>query len=145
MESQYPVIVASQGDPQKLGSAVTYARRYSLMALLGIAGEDNDGTTTSEKPERKERVGKKSGPAPEIVEPPMPGRKFASESQRRDLMAALDNIASIQPDFTEGSKDDQKKARLWYLGRIVGRKLETTAELTVEECDTCIAQAREEA
>lgn len=30
-------------DPQGLGSAVTYARRYSLMAILGIPAEDDDG------------------------------------------------------------------------------------------------------
>ena len=30
-------------DPQRVGSAVTYARRYSLMATLGIAAEDDDG------------------------------------------------------------------------------------------------------
>lgn len=29
-------------DPQALGSAVTYARRYSLSAIAGIAGEEDD-------------------------------------------------------------------------------------------------------
>lgn len=29
-------------DPQKFGSAVTYHRRYALMALLGIVGSDED-------------------------------------------------------------------------------------------------------
>jgi hypothetical protein len=38
----YP-ITAVKTDPQGIGSAVTYARRYSLMALLGIAAEDDDG------------------------------------------------------------------------------------------------------
>lgn len=28
--------------PQTAGSAITYARRYSLMAILGVAGEDED-------------------------------------------------------------------------------------------------------
>lgn len=28
--------------PQTAGSAITYARRYSLMALLGVAGEEED-------------------------------------------------------------------------------------------------------
>jgi hypothetical protein len=30
-------------DPQAVGSAITYARRYGLMALLALAGEDDDG------------------------------------------------------------------------------------------------------
>jgi len=34
---------------QAFGSALTYARRYSLMAALGIAGEDDDGNDASGK------------------------------------------------------------------------------------------------
>lgn len=30
-------------DAQKMGSAITYIRRYSLMAAFGFAGEDDDG------------------------------------------------------------------------------------------------------
>jgi hypothetical protein len=30
-------------DPQGIGSAITYARRYSLQAIVGIAPEDDDG------------------------------------------------------------------------------------------------------
>lgn len=37
-----PLIVA-KNDMQGLGSAMTYARRYGLMALAGIAPEDDDG------------------------------------------------------------------------------------------------------
>ena len=32
-------------DPQMIGSCITYARRYSLMAMVGIAPEDDDGET----------------------------------------------------------------------------------------------------
>ncbi len=32
----------SRPDPQAVGSAITYARRYSLMALVGVAPEDDD-------------------------------------------------------------------------------------------------------
>lgn len=32
-----------KSDPQAEGSALTYARRYAAMALLGIAPEDDDG------------------------------------------------------------------------------------------------------
>lgn len=36
-------------DPQGAGSALTYARRYSLAAMLGIAQEDDDGNTACGK------------------------------------------------------------------------------------------------
>jgi len=33
-------------DPQAAGSAITYARRYSLMSIAGIPAEDDDGNAT---------------------------------------------------------------------------------------------------
>ena len=35
-------------DPQGFGSALTYARRYSLMAACGIAAEEDDGNKATE-------------------------------------------------------------------------------------------------
>jgi len=40
-----------QNDPQKLGSAITYFRRYTLQSLLGLQAEDDDGNKA--KPEAK--------------------------------------------------------------------------------------------
>lgn len=37
-----------QDTPQGLGSALTYARRYSLAAMVGVAPEDDDGNAASE-------------------------------------------------------------------------------------------------
>jgi hypothetical protein len=34
-------------DPQKLGSAITYYRRYTLQSLLGLQAEDDDGNIAS--------------------------------------------------------------------------------------------------
>lgn len=43
-------VPASKQDPQGYGSALTYARRYSLMAACGIAPEDDDGNAATSKP-----------------------------------------------------------------------------------------------
>ena len=40
-------VPAVKQDPQGYGSAITYARRYSLMAACGIAPEDDDGNAAS--------------------------------------------------------------------------------------------------
>lgn len=42
---EYPVTAVKQNDPQAEGSGLTYARRYALMALVGIAPEDDDAET----------------------------------------------------------------------------------------------------
>lgn len=43
-------VPASKQDAQGYGSALTYARRYSLQAACGIAPEDDDGNAASRKP-----------------------------------------------------------------------------------------------
>lgn len=45
--SHAPIISKEPGDPQKFGGALTYQRRYSLLALLGLAPEDDDGNEAS--------------------------------------------------------------------------------------------------
>ena len=40
-------VPASKQDPQMYGSALSYCRRYSLMAACGIAAEDDDGDAAS--------------------------------------------------------------------------------------------------
>ena len=50
-------VPAAKQDPQGYGSALTYARRYSLMAACGIAPEDDDGNAASRaKPAKKETL-----------------------------------------------------------------------------------------
>ena len=46
-------VPAAKQDPQGYGSALTYARRYSLMAACGIAPEDDDGNAASKKPAQR--------------------------------------------------------------------------------------------
>lgn len=43
-------VPATKQDAQGYGSALTYARRYSLMAACGIAPEDDDGNLASRRP-----------------------------------------------------------------------------------------------
>lgn len=42
MESSYVMPVAKQNDPQAMGSALTYARRYALGSILNLNIDDDD-------------------------------------------------------------------------------------------------------
>lgn len=59
-------VPADKQTPQGYGSALTYARRYSLMAATGIAPEDDDGNAATKSMADKVRetapVTKKSMP-----------------------------------------------------------------------------------
>src|SRR5436305_1812541 len=42
VSSQWPVCAISEiANPHRMGAALTYARRYALFTLVGIAGEDD--------------------------------------------------------------------------------------------------------
>lgn len=42
-------ITATKNDPQGIGSAITYARRYAKLSMCGISADDDDGVAASEK------------------------------------------------------------------------------------------------
>lgn len=42
-------MTAAQDTPQSIGSTITYARRYALAALAGVAQADDDGNAGSSK------------------------------------------------------------------------------------------------
>jgi hypothetical protein len=41
------IALPQMNDPQKLGSAITYYRRYTLQSLLGLQAEDDDANAAS--------------------------------------------------------------------------------------------------
>lgn len=54
-------VPATKHDAQGYGSALTYARRYSLMAACGMAPEDDDGNAAAKKPVAKGVIKPTSG------------------------------------------------------------------------------------
>lgn len=47
-------VPAAKSDPQGYGSALTYARRYSLQAACGIAPEDDDGNQATQSVQQRQ-------------------------------------------------------------------------------------------
>src|SRR5499427_9699647 len=65
ISSDWPVCpVAEIATPQRMGLALTYARRYALFTLVGIAGEDDldapELAVQSEQPRPEQRAPRKS-------------------------------------------------------------------------------------
>lgn len=89
---RYPIVPAKPNDPQALASAITYARRYSALALLGIAPEDDDGnaassnkTSQQQTPAKQPQAAQQAGGKPQGMD----------DSQREELdrLTAALNIA----------------------------------------------------
>jgi hypothetical protein len=62
-ESEMKLVLSKQ-DMQGLGSAITYARRYALAAILNISQQDDDGNAASN---RQSVPGKKSNGGPSAI------------------------------------------------------------------------------
>lgn len=49
LQSDYEMPVAKQNDPQALGSAISYARRYAVSSILSLNIDDDDANRASGK------------------------------------------------------------------------------------------------
>lgn len=145
-EGEYPLVPSKDRDPQALGAAMTYARRYCLMAMVGMAPEDDDGNTASEKP--------KAPPAPKAAKSAAPANttgKAASPPSERPWMKKLQAVVgSLKLGEAEaerrGLRGEPRQnyirgARLMYLSWCAGREINSTTELTDTEADTAIRRA----
>ncbi len=78
--SEYPI--AAYAKPQEQGSAITYGRRYTLTALLGIAAEDDDDGAAAQEAQPV-KVAPKAVPRAVPEMPPV----LASGLTREDIEA----------------------------------------------------------
>ena len=92
ISSLWPVCPATEPSAQIKGAALTYARRYALFALVGIAGEDDlDAPDLVQKAE----------PVPEQPKPPSKGSSpppLAAEESARLRQRLLDEMSQIDSD-----------------------------------------------
>lgn len=49
-QSRTPILTKDKTDPQKMGSGVSYAKRYGLQSIFGIPSGDDDGQAASARP-----------------------------------------------------------------------------------------------
>ena len=100
---------ATKKDPQGYASALTYGRRYSLMAACGIAPEDDDGNAASK-------------PAPRHT-PTKPVQEMVQEDRKEKLLTSAQFIAAsieageMNEALTEWESitDSEEKTYLWSM------------------------------
>jgi hypothetical protein len=91
ISSDWPVCAISEtATPHRMGAALTYARRYALFALVGIAGEDD-----LDAPETLE-------PSPfRLPDPPSPSR-----SQRKPSEGTLHRVPVLDHEASKQLRDE---------------------------------------
>ena len=87
--SSYPI---QKNDAQGFGSTLTYARRYSLAAALGLAQEDDDGNSACEPVEKGQYQPKepKKEQKPK-AQPQATGDKFVKITPQGDIVVTVAN------------------------------------------------------
>jgi len=137
--SDLPMPIRQEGGrgnaSQAMGSALTYARRYSLLAIYGLAGEDDDGESAAPakpalqqtKPQSKPPVKTSATPAQpaakpakaeaspstEQVEPPL------AKDEREELLAVMKQLMTDnRPAFDQLVAEYRGKFNLSERARI---------------------------
>lgn len=99
----YEVVVGKANDPQSLGAAISYSRRYGLQSMVNIGADDDDGesamgrSVSNSKPAVKEAAPQQSVPKEKQAEAPKADDKPKSRFQPKNKQAAVE---------TQPSEDD---------------------------------------
>lgn len=103
-----------KNDAQSVGSALTYLRRYSLAAMVGVAPEDDDGNAASAPTSRQDARRDTRAAATKREPDPTPDTAAADEQRAHDPSWAAERsrfCAALTSDF--GVTYDEVKA--WAL------------------------------
>lgn len=94
IRSWYPVTPV-KSDPQSLGAAMTYARRYAYSSVTGVAVEDDDGNAASGHGEAKPEAEKAASDI------------FKTDEDRRMFVATF--LSAIESAHTKADLKDRKE------------------------------------
>lgn len=133
LSGEFPI--SAEGGIQQLGGRITYARRYVLAAIVGIAAdEDDESRLQNDTPQTTQRA-QRQAPAGEVAarqsaqvrtSPPLPGESAPSGS-----LTQL-QLKKLQALFTKVGWTNRED-RLRAASAIVRRPLVSSNDLTVAE------------
>ena len=96
MESTMPIYLGPDRSPQAIGSAITYAKRYALTAMLGIVAEEDDDANAAEG-NQMEVTGRKPAPRQQAVKRAAPETKD-EPFHVKDARAIVRAAEKVKPD-----------------------------------------------
>jgi hypothetical protein len=91
IEDEIPLVMGGRNDMQALGSALTYARRYSLQNLFGLAGDETDDDDGNKITPTKKDYAKEAAEKTNLIK--------AINSKAGKITSGMDNAAKI--DFAK--------------------------------------------
>lgn len=123
IESDPLTLRADKATAQGAGSAITYARRYSLSAVLGISSEDDDDGNYATQ--QTKQAGKAQN-------------KTQAISNKQTKQATDSQIGAIYAIMKKNKISDDEKIK-GKVSSIVNRRISSMKELTKQEASKVIA------
>lgn len=126
-----------KNDAQGFGSAITYARRYQLTALFGIASEDDDGAYDSQRnqmpqqrqqPRRPVQRRQPTHPAQPKQQPQATRPQQPAQPSLKDLKDQYGRGLAMYQKLTGKSQDDARNDLGTLAQQKYGKKLATAQE-----------------
>ncbi len=96
-QSSLMVVPLPKKDPQGMGSAMTYARRYALCAMLGIVTEDDDGQSAILG---AKTASKRASPPKQTVNTSLANEALYGNTQPKNNQNTPSNQAIPRHDFS---------------------------------------------
>jgi hypothetical protein len=113
-------VPVSKQDAQGYGSALTYARRYSLSAAFGVAPEDDDGNAAAAAAPKKDTA---AALAAANIKPTVGAKEDLKPAQQKkvegvansciDAFTAEWGVETVLQIIDEGELDSDEKVYLW--------------------------------
>ena len=135
--SDWPVCpIAETANPQRMGAALTYARRYALFTLVGISGEDDLDAPDlcAAPPTTAARTGTGSG---ELLPPPRSdgnGRTRAAASASRPVLSSDESAALRERLLGEiAGLQSVESATNWAPGALAAKNQLTASDAKLVE------------
>jgi hypothetical protein len=130
---QMPVVAKGakkEATPQDYGAAVTYARRYSLAGILGVASEEDDDANSISHP----------------IERAAPPKPMQAPVKHDDLKPLKDKLVELMKDpvVKPEEREGQKKAWAGKWNTLTSEELEKAIlawEKVISERKSAVAQA----
>lgn len=134
IEGDYPL---TGNQPQQIGSAITYGRRYLLGCMTGVVtDDDDDGHLAQEAATKKRAKAETSEPRTQTMSRPKPAEKTpggASPAQVRMIGALMSQL---------GLTDRNDALR--YVADVIGREVGSRNDLSGQEASQVIDALQKE-
>ena len=130
--SSTPIVCKEQNNPQAMGSAITYAKRYGLQSMVLLPAEDDDGNVASVSPAKVSKTAEtpkvEQSTTSVVSEAKKPTEYTATLNQQRAVASAITHTVGIK-DVVE-----QKK----WISEFVKRPIVSLKELTAREASSVL-------